>query len=72
GYGTVWEISSGGTFTTLHNFAETDGAYPYGRPFVTKSGDVYGTTYYGGSSGYGTLWEITGAGQKVHAKGHKH
>jgi uncharacterized repeat protein (TIGR03803 family) len=61
GYGTVWEINSSGTFTTLHNFAETDGAYPYSRPFVSKAGNVYGTTYYGGSSSYGTLYEITGA-----------
>ncbi len=66
-YGTVWEINSGGTFTTLYSFSETDGAYPYSRPFVNKAGDVYGTTYYGGTSSSGTLWEITGAKEKVHA-----
>jgi uncharacterized repeat protein (TIGR03803 family) len=61
GYGTVWEINSSGTFTSLHSFAETDGAYPYSRPYVNKAGNVYGTTYYGGSSSYGTVYEITGA-----------
>ena len=66
GYGTVWEIDSSGTFTTLHNFAESDGAYCYSRPFVTKAGKLYGTTYYGGSSSYGTVWEITGA--KAHSR----
>jgi len=60
-YGTVWEISSGGTYTDLHDFAYSDGAYCYSRPFVTKAGNLVGTTYYGGSAGYGTVWEITGA-----------
>ena len=40
GYGTVFEISSDGTFTTLHNFSETDGAYPYSRPYITKRGQI--------------------------------
>jgi uncharacterized repeat protein (TIGR03803 family) len=61
GYGTVWEISSDGTFTDLHDFGYSDGAYCYSRPFVTEAGKLYGTTYYGGSASYGTVWEITGA-----------
>lgn len=61
GYGTVWEINSSGTFTSLNSFDNTHGAYPLSRPFVTKAGNVYGTTYFGGSAGYGTVYEITGA-----------
>jgi uncharacterized repeat protein (TIGR03803 family) len=61
GEGTVWEINSSGTFTSLHSFGGSDGANPYSRPFVDKAGDVYGTTGYGGSSSYGTVWKITGA-----------
>jgi uncharacterized repeat protein (TIGR03803 family) len=59
--GTVWEIDATGTFSTLHNFANSDGASPWDRPFVDKEGNVYGTTTGGGSYGEGTLWEITAA-----------
>jgi uncharacterized repeat protein (TIGR03803 family) len=39
-----------------------DGAYPKaGLVFDTK-GNLYGTTYYGGVYGYGTVFEITSAG----------
>jgi len=64
GYGTAWEIDSSGTFSTLHNFAHSDGANPYDRPFVDQKGNVYGTTVNGGSDDDGTLWEITAAKKK--------
>jgi uncharacterized repeat protein (TIGR03803 family) len=58
--GTVWEITSSGTFSTLHNFRGPDGAWPYDRPFVDKSGNIFGTTFGGGTSGfYGTVWKLT-------------
>ncbi len=66
GHGTVFEINSSGTYTDLHDFDGSDGAFPYARPFVDTAGNVYGTANYGGSVGYGTLWEITGAKAKVH------
>ncbi len=70
GCGTVWEINSTGTFTTLHSFSKSDGAFPNSRPFVTKAGKVYGTTYYGGTSGYGTVWEITESKGNAHTRQH--
>jgi uncharacterized repeat protein (TIGR03803 family) len=59
GCGTVWEITASGKFITLHKFSGSDGAHPYDRPFVDRRGNVYGTTWEGGSSGYGTVWELT-------------
>jgi uncharacterized repeat protein (TIGR03803 family) len=56
--GTVWEIDASGVFSTLYNFADSDGATPWDRPFVYKDGNLYGTTTAGGSYGNGTLWEI--------------
>src|ERR1700730_14361766 len=44
GCGTVFSITTGGTFTTLDSFDQTDGIGPYGLPMVqAASGDLYGT-----------------------------
>ena len=59
GWGTVWKIDSRGKFRTLHNFANSDGGYPYACPFLDSSGAIYGTTYEGGANRYGTIWKIT-------------
>jgi len=61
GYGTVFEISSSGTFSTLHSFDYSDGGFPYGGPILLK-GVLYGTTESGGSNGYGTVWSLTTSG----------
>jgi uncharacterized repeat protein (TIGR03803 family) len=45
GCGTVFEITSGGTLRTLHNFDGTDGFEPYGALVQTTNGNFYGTTY---------------------------
>ena len=49
------------TFTTLHSFDFTDGAYPLGVVVQTSNGSLYGTTY-GGAKGYGTVFKITPSG----------
>jgi uncharacterized repeat protein (TIGR03803 family) len=51
GCGTVWQLTSDGTFTVLHTFAGgKDGANPQGN--LLKIGNtLYGTTQFGGSSG---------------------
>ncbi len=59
GYGTVFEIKAGtSTLTTLYSFAGEDGNYPQGRLALDSAGDIFGTTYFGGSSGQGTVFEI--------------
>jgi uncharacterized repeat protein (TIGR03803 family) len=68
GYGTVFEMSprEGGGWieTVLQNFNITDGLSPYGLPVTDQAGNIYGTTYDGGSGllcpgGCGVVWEIT-------------
>ncbi|MGC9949352.1 MAG: choice-of-anchor tandem repeat GloVer-containing protein [Bryobacteraceae bacterium] len=61
--GTVFQITPSGTLTTLHSFGyTTDGAFPYGALLEASNGNLYGTTYEGGATGYGTLFEIAANG----------
>jgi|SRR5580658_1317885 uncharacterized repeat protein (TIGR03803 family) len=60
GYGTVFELNSAGTLTTLYSFTNgTDGAYPYAGVTLDSSGNIYGAATRGGQYGWGTLFEIT-------------
>jgi uncharacterized repeat protein (TIGR03803 family) len=65
GYGTVFSLTpaGGGKYTpsVIYSFAgqSGDGAYPEtGLILSPKSGYLYGTTYGGGKSGYGTVFEL--------------
>jgi uncharacterized repeat protein (TIGR03803 family) len=47
-------------FRTLYSFrGQPDGSFPYGALLHTASGKVYGTTYYGGMNGIGTVYELS-------------
>jgi uncharacterized repeat protein (TIGR03803 family) len=63
-YGTVFQISPSGTFTLLHSFstATTDGEYPYAGLVQGSDGNFYGTTYFGGANGAGTVFNVTPSG----------
>jgi uncharacterized repeat protein (TIGR03803 family) len=52
-YGTVWELSKDGRLTLLHSFDLSDGADPVGELLRTAKGELFGTTWEGGSSGSG-------------------
>jgi uncharacterized repeat protein (TIGR03803 family) len=59
GWGTVFEVAKGsGTITTLASFNVTDGANPYASLIMDSSGNLYGTTTYGGASSKGTVFEL--------------
>jgi uncharacterized repeat protein (TIGR03803 family) len=62
GNGTVFAINTDGTgFTNLHSFLGSpgDGSAPIGGLITNSSGNtLYGTTYFGGSSGNGTVFAI--------------
>ena len=44
--------------TTLVSFNGDNGAYPDGSLIADSSGDLFGTTSYGGAYGDGTVFEI--------------
>ncbi len=64
--GVVYKLGKNGTLTVLHSFGNgTDGFEPYGTPVMDKQGNLYGTTYRGGSSGYGTVWKVSKKGKET-------
>jgi uncharacterized repeat protein (TIGR03803 family) len=47
-YGTIYSITTAGTFTTVHTFADTDGDNPQAPLKQNTNGLLYGTTFSGG------------------------
>ncbi len=62
GCGTVFEITPTGTLTMLHAFTGADGKSPQATLVLGRDGNLYGTTYQGGSNNRGTFFKITPAG----------
>jgi len=66
GQGTVFKITSNGTFTNLLSFTGTSGLYPGANPVGNlvsgANGIFYGTTEAGGASNYGTVFAVTANG----------
>ncbi len=65
GFGTVFEITSSGTLTSLHAFANgADGSYPAAGLVQGTDSNFYGTAYAGGTNtcSCGTVFKITSAG----------
>ncbi len=62
GAGTVFKLFSfAGTWNliTLHAFeGQPDGAFPYGGLIADRNGNLYGTTYYGGTNGAGAVFKL--------------
>src|SRR5262249_40127576 len=58
-YGTVFNITLGGTLTRLRGFHDTDGANPEGALTLASDGNFYGTTKTGGAHNFGTVFRIT-------------
>ncbi len=52
------------TFKVIHNFTRKgdDGASPYGGPVLDASGNLYGTTYAGGTYGSGNVYRLSPSG----------
>jgi uncharacterized repeat protein (TIGR03803 family) len=64
GAGVIFELTptAGGEwdFRTLYSFhGQPDGSFPYGGLLKAASGKIYGTTYYGGQNGIGSVYELT-------------
>jgi uncharacterized repeat protein (TIGR03803 family) len=64
GYGTVFKLDAKGKLSLLHSFAGMpDGENPHSRLISDSAGNLYGTTYYGGAYGYGTVFKLDPAGK---------
>jgi uncharacterized repeat protein (TIGR03803 family) len=65
--GTVFKMTPSGTFTTLHRFCVLsscpDGARPIGPLKIGADGNLYGTTYAGGTNYDGTVYRISPSGK---------
>ncbi|HLZ41140.1 MAG TPA: choice-of-anchor tandem repeat GloVer-containing protein [Candidatus Sulfotelmatobacter sp.] len=60
--GTIFKISTSGQAALLHDFSGFDGFSPSGGLTLGADGNFYGTTFEGGSFGYGVLFKVTPAG----------
>jgi uncharacterized repeat protein (TIGR03803 family) len=73
GCGVAFKLAANGKETTLHTFElGTDGGYPYSTLTMDGSGNLYGTTEYGGDvgngscpGGCGTVFKIDPAGNET-------
>jgi len=62
GLGSVFKLTpgtSGWTYTSLHDFVGSDGAFPYGSVSFDAQGNLYGTASRGGAYSHGVIWKIT-------------
>jgi uncharacterized repeat protein (TIGR03803 family) len=61
--GTLFKLTPAGVETVLHTFVGfPDGANPEAGLIQASDGNFYGTTYYGGANGSGTVFKLTLAG----------
>jgi uncharacterized repeat protein (TIGR03803 family) len=67
GPGTVFKLGKTGKEIVLHGFngAGGDGARPYAGLIRDAAGTLYGTTYAGGASGYGTVFKVDKTGKET-------
>ncbi|HLW88206.1 MAG TPA: choice-of-anchor tandem repeat GloVer-containing protein [Terriglobales bacterium] len=70
--GTVYQLTpqsnSSWTETVLYRFSGSDGSQPESTPVFDPAGNLYATTSAGGSSGQGTVFELSPAGGKLWAE----
>jgi uncharacterized repeat protein (TIGR03803 family) len=64
GSGIVFEVNPHGVgerdLKVLYSFrGQPDGSFPYGALLFDGSGNVYGTTYYGGANGIGSVYKLS-------------
>ncbi len=63
GSGTVFKLDSAGNYSVLYSFGNPpDGSTPYGALVRDQAGNLYGTTSFGGTSGAGTVFELSPSG----------
>jgi len=67
GYGTVFELTRAGEEKVLYAFLgyPNDGQSPYAGLVMDAQGNLYGTTYYGGAYGQGTVFKVAPNGTET-------
>ena len=66
GRGTVFKLATTGVETVLYSFkGGADGKYPFAGLIRDASGNLYGTTFYGGASGQGTVFKLDTTGAET-------
>jgi uncharacterized repeat protein (TIGR03803 family) len=61
--GTVFQLTPSGTLNVLYSFTGgSDGALPWAGMIADAAGNLYGTTYSGGASGQGTVFQLDPSG----------
>ena len=66
GCGTVYRLDASGKLSVVHSFTEssTDGGNPTGLT-IDPTGNIYGTTEYGGIANLGTVFRINTSGRET-------
>ncbi|MGB9473436.1 MAG: choice-of-anchor tandem repeat GloVer-containing protein [Candidatus Udaeobacter sp.] len=64
GSGVIFQLTpkalGGWDFQTIYTFqGQPDGSFPYGALLFDDSGNIYGTTYYGGANGIGAVYKLS-------------
>ncbi len=66
GSGTVFKVTPAGVETVLYSFCQqtlcTDGSHPLGGVILDSGGNLYGTTFQGGSEGLGAVFKLDPTG----------
>ena len=56
----VFKLDTNNQLTVLHSFTgQVDGSNPIGHPTLGKDGNIYGTTYQGGTLGQGIVFKLS-------------
>jgi len=64
--GVVFKLNAAGNETVLYSFTGgPDGGNPYAGVIRDPSGHLHGTTAYGGTPGYGVVFELDTAGNET-------
>jgi uncharacterized repeat protein (TIGR03803 family) len=64
GFGSVIKITPAGVVTTLYTFTGgKDGASPSAALTLGSDGNFYGTTFNGGTDGFGTVYKMSSSGK---------
>jgi uncharacterized repeat protein (TIGR03803 family) len=67
GCGTVFKLAANGKETVLYSFTghPADGSYPIAGLVRDAAGNLYGTTFRGGASNYGTVFKVAADGNET-------